>query len=154
MSWYCLSLNICPNIYDKYGMSITVNVLKFRTPSGLTDWSCWSLTTCQPLWVIFCHFQEKGRKEIEDIVEEMKVRNSKETGIGTKVKKWRNKNIPPCLTVNQYQLDAPVTLDTKWSNKMAYENSVDPDQTAPEGAVWSGSTLFAIPISILSNNCI
>ena len=22
-------------------------------------------------------------------------------------------------------------------------NSVDPDQTAPEGAVWSGSTLFA-----------
>ena len=25
---------------------------------------------------------------------------------------------------------------------MAYENSADPDQTAPEGAVWSGSTLF------------
>ena len=25
----------------------------------------------------------------------------------------------------------------------------DPDQTAPEGAVWSGSTLFAIPLSIL-----
>ena len=23
-------------------------------------------------------------------------------------------------------------------------NSVDPDQTAPQGAVWSGSTLFAI----------
>ena len=23
------------------------------------------------------------------------------------------------------------------------ENSVDPDQTAPEGAVWSGSALFA-----------
>ena len=23
------------------------------------------------------------------------------------------------------------------------ENSVDPDQTAPLGAVWSGSTLFA-----------
>ena len=26
---------------------------------------------------------------------------------------------------------------------MAYANSADPDQTAPEGAVWSGSTLFA-----------
>ena len=25
-------------------------------------------------------------------------------------------------------------------------NSVDPDQTAPEGAVWSGSTLFAYVI--------
>ena len=27
-------------------------------------------------------------------------------------------------------------------------NSVDPDQTAHEGAVWSGSTLFAIPLNI------
>ena len=26
--------------------------------------------------------------------------------------------------------------------KMAYANSIDPDQTAPLGAVWSGSTLF------------
>ena len=26
-----------------------------------------------------------------------------------------------------------------------WANSVDPDQTAPGGAVWSGSTLFAIP---------
>ena len=25
-------------------------------------------------------------------------------------------------------------------------NSVDPDQTAPEGAVWSGSTLFTYAI--------
>ena len=32
---------------------------------------------------------------------------------------------------------------------MAYENSVDPDQTAPEGAVWSGPTLFAIQPIIL-----
>ena len=27
-------------------------------------------------------------------------------------------------------------------------NSVDPDQTAPEGAVWSGSTPFACAISL------
>ena len=27
---------------------------------------------------------------------------------------------------------------------MAYAKSADPDQTAPEGAVWSGSTLFAV----------
>ena len=32
---------------------------------------------------------------------------------------------------------------------MTYANSADPDQTAPEGAVWSWSTLFAIPLSIL-----
>ena len=34
---------------------------------------------------------------------------------------------------------------------MTYENSADPDQTAPERAVWSGSALFANPLSILSN---
>ena len=40
------------------------------------------------------------------------------------------------------------------ANKIAYTNSADPDQTAPEEAVWSGSTLFAIPLSILRNNYI
>ena len=34
------------------------------------------------------------------------------------------------------------------SDKMSYANSADPGQTAPEGAVWSGSTLFTIPWSI------
>ena len=40
-------------------------------------------------------------------------------------------------------------LYTKVPDEMAYANSADPDQTAPKGAVWSGSTLFAIPPSIL-----
>ena len=30
---------------------------------------------------------------------------------------------------------------------MTYANSADPDQTAPSGAVWSGSALFAFPLS-------
>ena len=30
---------------------------------------------CQPLWVIVCHLPEKGRREIEEIVEEMKERD-------------------------------------------------------------------------------
>ena len=47
----------------------------------------------------------------------------------------------------------PKISNTKMSDKMTYANSADPDQTA-EGAVWSGSTLFAIPLSILSNRCI
>ena len=38
--------------------------------------------------------------------------------------------------------------------KMAHANSADQDQTAPEEAVWSGSTLFAIPLSIIRTNCI
>ena len=36
--------------------------------------------------------------------------------------------------------DVPKFLD-RWG----WANSVDPDQTAPRGAVWSGSTLLAIP---------
>ena len=32
-----------------------------------------------------------------------------------------------------------------FSNKMLYINTADPDQTAPEVAIWSGATLFTIP---------
>ena len=34
--------------------------------------------------------------------------------------------------------------DPKFSDRQVYANSVDPDQTASRGAVWSGSTLLAI----------
>ena len=34
-------------------------------------------------------------------------------------------------------------IDPKFSDRYAWANSADPDQTAPRGAVWSGSTLFA-----------
>ena len=47
----------------------------------------------------------------------------------------------------------PKILYTKVSEKLAYANSANPDQTAPEGAVWSGSTLFAIPLIILRSSC-
>ena len=53
----------------------------------LIDWLCWGLTTCQPLRVILCRLPEKGRKEIEEIVEEMKERDREESGTGVKVKK-------------------------------------------------------------------
>ena len=33
----------------------------------------------------------------------------------------------------------------KFSDRQVWANSADPDQTAPRGSVWSGSTLFAIP---------
>ena len=48
-------------------------------------WLCWGLTTLQPLWVILCRLPEKGRRVIEEIVEEMKERNREERGIGMKV---------------------------------------------------------------------
>ena len=37
----------------------------------------------------------------------------------------------------------PKILYTKASDRMAYANGVDLDQTAPEEAVWSGPRLFA-----------
>ena len=36
-----------------------------------------------------CHLPKKGRKEIEEIVEEMKERDEEERGIGMKVKKQK-----------------------------------------------------------------
>ena len=50
---------------------------------------CWNLTTRQPLRVILCCLTEKGRKETEDTVEEMKERGREERGTGVKVKKQK-----------------------------------------------------------------
>ena len=46
------------------------------------NWLCWGLTTHQPLWIILCPLPEKGRKEMEEIVEEMKERDREERGTG------------------------------------------------------------------------
>ena len=45
-------------------------------------------------------------------------------------------------------------FSTSESDEMEYAKSADPDLTAPDGAVWSGSTLFTIlhVLSILRNN--
>ena len=51
------------------------------------DWLCWGLTTRQPMRVILCRLPEKGRKEIEERVEEIKERDREERGTGMKVKK-------------------------------------------------------------------
>ena len=54
-----------------------------------TDWLSWGLTTRQPLWVILCRLPEKGRKEIEKIVEEKEEKDREERGTGMKVKKQK-----------------------------------------------------------------
>ena len=71
--------------------------------------------TREPLWVILRRLPEKGGKEIEEIVEEMKERNRTE-----ETKEIKNPPPPPrstlscykysrpCQIVSQYQLDAPV----------------------------------------------
>ena len=45
-----------------------------------------------------------------------------------------------------------VKFCTQVSDKMVYANSANLAQTAPEGAVWSGPTLFAVSQSTLRNN--
>ena len=49
-----------------------------NVPDSSIDWLCWGLTTRQPLWVILCRLPEKGRKVIEEIVEEIKERDREE----------------------------------------------------------------------------
>ena len=49
----------------------------------------WGFTARPPLWVILCRLPEKGRKEIEEIVEKMKERDREERGTGMKVKKQK-----------------------------------------------------------------
>ena len=60
---------------------------------------------------------------------------------------WKQQKYIPSIRANVLKI-------CKVADKMAYANSGDPDQTAPEGAVWSGSTLFAILLGILRNTCI
>ena len=50
-------------------------------------------------------------------------------------------------TYTQVIMVCPKISYSKVADKMSYENSRDPDQTAPEGAVRSGSILFANPLS-------
>ena len=58
-----------------------------QTVDVIVSWLYCSLTTHQPLWVILCRLSEKGRKEIEEIVEETKERDREERRIGMKAKK-------------------------------------------------------------------
>ena len=66
-----------------------IQILKIFPPKNenFQIWLCWGLTTRQPLRVILCRLPEKGRKEIEERVEEMKERDREERGTGKKVKK-------------------------------------------------------------------
>ena len=72
--------------------------------------------TRQPLWVILRHLPEKGRKEVEEIAEEMKERDREERGTGIKVKKQNKTILPtltcykdsrPCPNVSQISVGAP-----------------------------------------------
>ena len=55
----------------------------------LFDWLFWGNTLLQPLWVTLCRLPGKGRKAIEETVEEMKEMDREESGTGIKVKKQK-----------------------------------------------------------------
>ena len=56
------------------------------------------------------------------------------------------------LTIKPTIYLAKYRNDPKFSGRHVWANSVDPDQTAPRGAVWSGSTLFASSVYIFWTN--
>ena len=74
-------------IINSLGISSAEKRTYSRSSIILSDWLCWGLTTRQPLRVILCRLPEKGRKEIEERVEEMKERDRE--GTGMKVKKQK-----------------------------------------------------------------
>ena len=55
-------------------------------------------------------------------------------------------NVPIRNAVGKNQKDH-TRNDPKFSDRQVWANSADPDQTAPRGAVWSESSLFAIPFA-------
>ena len=72
--------------YNKSPRRINHKATKSKTNTGTTALErsvefliliVLGLTTRQPLWVILCRLPEKGRKEIEEIVEEIKERTGK-----------------------------------------------------------------------------
>ena len=56
-----------------------------------------SLTTCQPLWVILCYLPQKGRKETDEVVEEMKEGQGRKRYTTESVETGEKQNIPPLL---------------------------------------------------------
>ena len=68
-----------------------------------------------------------------------------------KVILWSLSKVTQNETGSQVSDTGPLALvtvfyrnDPKFSDRYAWANSADQDQTAPRWAVWSGSTLFAI----------
>ena len=70
-----------------------------------------------------------------------KLENFEETAT---VSRFVVNNYPMNKTKPIYQVEDKYRNDPKFSDRYAWANSADPDQTVPRGAVWSGSTLFAI----------
>ena len=77
------------------------------------------LATTHRFWVILCRIPEKGRREIEEVFEEMKdrIRGERKMNGSEETEEIKTfplsltccKNSRPCPTVSQYQLDTPVT---------------------------------------------
>ena len=88
---FCSMISFCVSL-TLFGLSKGPDKVNTNVASTLKS-RCfllfWRLTTRQPLWVILCRPPEKGRMEIEEIVEEMKERDREERGTGMKVKKQK-----------------------------------------------------------------
>ena len=92
-SWYLKCTN--EPYFEKFGQSAThelyLTVNYSHHTAVLFNWLCWGITISQPLWVILCRLSERGRKEIEEIVE-MKEKDRQERGTGMKWRNRRNKS--------------------------------------------------------------
>ena len=72
-SFFFLQFKFWSNPTDKLtGRTFAVRICIKTVYLFIYLWLWWSLTTRQQLWVILCRLPAKGRKEIEEIVEEKK----------------------------------------------------------------------------------
>ena len=120
-TFYCLMSRDPTNIYCLLSFTWSPEKL-YCIGSYLEHWLWWGLTTHQHLWVILCRLLEQGRKGIEESRDERegqgrkKNRNENEETEEIKTSPFTltcYKDNRSCPTVSQYQLDAPVTLDTR-----------------------------------------
>ena len=79
IQFFSKNISLCAIFNDhSFNDTLTNDIVSFEQLGPDQDWLCWGLTTRQPLWVILCRLPEKGRKVIEEIVEEMKERDREE----------------------------------------------------------------------------
>ena len=61
------------------------------------------------------------------------------------IKYWYSKTSHVESRISSHRSSRIYRNDSKFLDRYAWANSADLGQTAPRGAVWSGSTQFAIP---------
>ena len=132
-----ISLGICPvwSAFSLRALRIGKDQRCLHARSKLRPWSALSLCWAHQPICWFCHAVAQFNSYFSKL--------HKISSCKPKVKNIMLKDsFLFCSFFSIFYRNVP-----KFSDRHVWANSADPDQTAPRGAVWSGSTLFAISSS-------